>query len=63
MSNPDRFAAPGFIWQCCACGKTSDHDAYGIEGRYDRGWDESCMLNCVQVPKPTASQTEVPNEQ
>lgn len=45
----ERYAKPGFIWQCQACGKTSETDAYGIEGRHDRGWDESCALNCVQV--------------
>ena len=48
----ERYAAPGFIWQCQACGKTSETDAYGIEGKHSYGWDESCSLNCVQIPTP-----------
>lgn len=47
----DRFAPEGAVWVCGACGKTSDYDAYGIEGRFDRGWDESCMLNAVLCHK------------
>ncbi len=33
------------LFVCLACGKTSE-DKYGMEGRHDSGWDESCMLNC-----------------
>ncbi len=55
MSNLKRFAEPGFVWQCQACGKISETDAYGIEGKHDRGWDESCALNCVQVPLNAAT--------
>lgn len=47
----DRFAPEGAIWVCGACGKTSDYDSYGIEGRHDRGWDESCALNAILVHK------------
>lgn len=42
----DRFAPPGAIWVCGACGKTAK-DKYGIEGERSPGWDESCMLNAV----------------
>ena len=51
----DRYAPPGFIWQCQACGKTSDYDSYGTEGKYSRGWDESCALNCALIPDPKSS--------
>lgn len=44
-SDPTRYAPPGAIWVCGACGKTSQYDCYGIEGEHSRGWDESCMLN------------------
>lgn len=40
----DRFAPEGFLWVCCACGKTSEHE-YGMGGRHSAGWDESCVLN------------------
>lgn len=49
---PERYAPPGFIWQCKACGKTSEHDSYGIEGNHSHGWDESCTLNSVLIPAP-----------
>ena len=42
----DRFARPGTIWVCGACGKTAT-DQYGIEGEHSPGWDESCMLNSI----------------
>ncbi len=42
----DRFAKPGTVWVCAACGKTST-DLYGMEGKHSRGWDESCMLHAV----------------
>ena len=42
----DRFAKPGTVWVCGACGKTST-DLYGMEGKHSPGWDESCMLNAV----------------
>lgn len=45
--SPERFAPAGAIWVCSACGKTSEHDSYGIDGKHDHGWDESCALNAV----------------
>lgn len=42
----DRFAPHGTIWVCQACGKTHS-DLYGIIGKGDRGWDESCALNAM----------------
>ena len=40
----DLMAPAGYLWVCCACGKTSEHK-YGTRGASDYGWDESCMLN------------------
>lgn len=37
-------APEGFVYVCVACGKRSK-DRYG-DLKIDRGWDESCMLNC-----------------
>jgi hypothetical protein len=37
------------IWVCLACGKTSE-DRYGNKNT-SHGWDESCILNSVQVKK------------
>lgn len=37
------------IWVCLACGKTSE-DRYGKKNT-SHGWDESCILNAVQVKK------------
>ncbi len=42
----ERFAKPGTIWVCAACGK-SHKDQYGIEGKGSYGWDESCALYAV----------------
>jgi hypothetical protein len=39
------------IWVCAACGKKS-RDLYG-EKAIDGGWDESCMLNAVEVDEAT----------
>ena len=41
----NQVAAEGQVWVCFACGKRSK-DRYG-EQKISRGWDESCMLNCV----------------
>lgn len=38
-------APEGQIYVCAACGKRSK-DKYGDQ-KIDRGWDVSCMLNCV----------------
>lgn len=35
------------VFVCCACGKRS-YDLYG-NNPIDRGWDESCGLNCVEA--------------
>lgn len=47
-------AKDGHVWVCTACGKRSDW-LYGFAGDNDAckcssGWDESCMLNAVEVP-------------
>lgn len=48
MSNTDlRFARPGTIWVCTACGKIQPYDRYGLDNRGSYGWDESCMMNAV----------------
>lgn len=44
----DRRAPEGKIWQCAVCGKRAE-DKYGLIGKTDRGYDESCMLNSVLV--------------
>mgnify|MGYP006894118267 CR=1 FL=1 len=46
----DRRAPDGHIWQCRACGKQAE-DRYGMTGWHSHGWDESCVLNAVAVPK------------
>jgi hypothetical protein len=38
---------PGTYWKCCACGKRSN-DQYGNDP-IDGGWDESCMLNAIEL--------------
>lgn len=43
MKDINRFAGPGTVWVCSACGKTAK-DRYGDSGT---SWDESCMLNAV----------------
>lgn len=35
------------VWICCACGKQS-LDQWG-ENPINKGWDESCSLNAIQV--------------
>ncbi len=35
-------AAPGTVWVCRRCGKTST-----IRWEFGGGWDESCMMNAV----------------
>ena len=57
-----RIAKPGTVWACAACGKRH-RDRYGIQGKGNPGWDESCALNavlCWDKPSPLA---EVPREQ
>ena len=39
----DRYAPPGKIWVCSACGKTSQ-DLYPTA---EQMWDESCMRHAV----------------
>lgn len=48
MTEPFRFAPPGHIWVCRACGKRSPRDVHGDRDS-DRGWDASCTLNAVLV--------------
>ena len=45
-----RKAPDGMEWQCQACGKRAE-EKYGLIGWSDSGYDESCMLNSVPVPK------------
>jgi hypothetical protein len=49
----DRYAPAGKVWLCMMCGKTAK-DCYGEE----RGWDESCALNCILVDEATKQPTE-----
>jgi hypothetical protein len=49
----DRYAPTGQVWLCMMCGKTTK-DCYGEE----RGWDESCALNCILVDEATKWPTE-----
>ena len=46
------------IWVCGACGKTSEYDCYGMEGKYSYGWDESCTMNSVLCSKEKNSDGE-----
>lgn len=48
-----RHAPESKIWLCMMCGKTTK-DCYGDE----RGWDESCALNCILVDEATKRPTE-----
>jgi len=41
----NEFAEEGQLFVCAACGKMSK-DRYGDQ-KLNRGWDESCMLNCI----------------
>lgn len=38
-----RHAPDGYVWVCCACGKTAK-DRYGPP-QADYGWDVSCTMN------------------
>ena len=53
----EQYAPVGKIWFCMMCGKTTK-DCYGSE----RGWDESCVMNCILVDEttkqPTAEQVQ-----
>ena len=46
---PSELAKPVHVWVCCACGKRS-RDSYG-DDPINRGWDESCVLNCREYPE------------
>jgi hypothetical protein len=50
----DRRAPDGMIWCCAACGKQAE-DRFGIIGERTRGWDASCMMQAVAVPKQNAT--------
>lgn len=41
-------AAPGNLWVCMMCGKTSPNRYWSRSAM--RGWDESCMMNAEQYP-------------
>ena len=41
----NKFAGPGEIWVCAACGKHSE-DKYGTKDA-SHGWDVACTLNAV----------------
>lgn len=45
----DSVAPAGYLWVCCACGKTSK-DKYGGPTASEF-WDESCMLNSNLFPE------------
>lgn len=49
----DRYAPGGKVWLCMMCGKTAK-DMFGEE----RGWDESCAINCIAVEEGTPQPTE-----
>lgn len=42
----DRFAPPGKVWVCLACGKISPHDKYGDKNS-NKLWDVSCVMNAI----------------
>lgn len=54
----ERYAPAGKIWFCMMCGKTTKDCC-----TEERGWDESCALNCILVDEttkqPTQAQVEV----
>lgn len=50
----ERYAPTGRIWLCMMCGKTAK-DCFTNE----RGWDESCALNCILVDEATKQPTEL----
>ncbi len=45
----NKVADPGNVFVCSICGKMSN-DLYGQEP-VSPGWDESCMLHAVELPK------------
>jgi hypothetical protein len=45
----NKTADPGNVFVCTACGKMSN-DRYGTDP-VSPGWDESCMLNSIELPK------------
>lgn len=49
----EQYAPAGKIWFCMMCSKTTN-DCYGQE----RGWDESCVMNCILVDETTKQPTE-----
>ena len=49
----EQYAPVGKIWFCMMCGKTTK-DCYGGA----RGWDESCVLNCILVDEATKRPTD-----
>lgn len=49
----ERYAPEGRIWLCMMCGKTAK-DCFTDE----RGWDESCAMNCMLVDEATKQPTE-----
>lgn len=57
----DLHAIPPYRFVCAACGKTSA-TRYGLPGSdHDRGWDASCMLNCV-LCEPTEPNRPPPTD-
>lgn len=49
----ERYAPEGRIWLCMMCGKTAK-DCF----THERGWDESCAMNCILVDETTKQPTE-----
>ena len=49
----EKYAPAGKVWFCMMCGKTTNN-CYGDE----RGWDESCVMNCILVDEATKQPTE-----
>lgn len=49
----EQYAPAGKVWLCMMCGKTTK-DCYSDE----RGWDESCVMNCILVDETTKQPTE-----
>lgn len=49
----ERDAPEGKIWLCMMCGKTAKDSCTD-----ERGWDESCAMNCILVDETTKQPTE-----
>lgn len=49
----ERYAPAGKIWLCMMCGKTAKDCCTD-----ERGWDESCAMNCILVDEATKQPTE-----